>query len=364
MNGARIASRIVLLSALAGVLGCDEEPVQQAERVRAIKPYFVVEPAGGDVRRYSGTISASNTSDLSFAVAGTVKTVAVNKGDRVAKGQVLATLDPKPFALNVQAARSEVNAARAEVTNKRAELDRQRKLFKRGWVAKARLDGAVTEFEAAEGKLNLARSRLGLAERDMRQTRLEAPFDGVIALRDVNPFVEVKIGQKVFQIDSQGAYEVDLSIPDTIIGRLSIGAPVTIDAATVAGCGCRGRITEIGSAAGAANAVPVTAAILEGPNGLLPGMAVEASLVLANNGGPRGFLVPLVAIAPGDKDGRGFVFKYDASGGVVRKTPVTGKGGVRGNLIGITEGVAAGDVIAAAGVSLLRDGQRVKLMGQ
>ena len=240
MNGARIASRIVLLSALAGVLGCDEEPVQKAERVRAIKPYFVVEPAGGDVRRYSGTISASNTSDLSFAVAGTVKTVAVNKGDRVAKGQVLATLDPKPFALNVQAARSEVNAARAEVTNKRAELDRQRKLFKRGWVAKARLDGAVTEFEAAEGKLNLARSRLGLAERDMRQTQLEAPFDGVIALRDVNPFVEVKIGQKVFQIDSQGAYEVDLSIPDTIIGRLSIGAPVTIDAATVAGCGCRG----------------------------------------------------------------------------------------------------------------------------
>ena len=60
---------------------CEEAPVAKSERVRAIKPYYVVEPAGGDVRRYSGTIKASNTSALSFAVAGTVQTVAVKQGD-------------------------------------------------------------------------------------------------------------------------------------------------------------------------------------------------------------------------------------------------------------------------------------------
>lgn len=365
MNGARSFTRAFLLSIFAaGFAACDEEPPERAERVRAIKPYYVVEPAGGDVRRYSGTISASNSSDLSFAVDGTVKTVEVNKGDRVTKGQVLATIDPKPFALNVQAARAEVNAAQAEANNKKAELGRQRQLFKRGWVAKARYDNAVTDFEAAEGKLNLARSRLGLAERDVAHTRLVAPFDGVIAQREVNPFTEVATGKKILQIDSEGALEVDLSIPDTVVGRLSIGAPVTISATTVAGCGCTGRITEIGSEAGAANAVPVTAAILQHPAGLLPGTAVEASVILSSNAGPRGFLVPLVAIAPADKNARGYVFKFDAANGIVRKIAVVGQGGVRGNLIGITEGVEAGDIIAAAGVSLLRDRQRVKLMGQ
>ncbi len=359
-----MARGVVLLIAVVSIAGCDEEPPKKVERIRAIKPYYVVEPAGGDVRRYSGTIVAANTSDLSFAVSGTVQTVEVKKGDRVAKGQVLAKIDPKPYALNVQAANAEVAAARAELNNKRVELDRQRKLFQRGWVAKVVLDRAVAAFEVEESQLNLARSRLGLAERDRAKTRLTAPFAGVIALRDVNPFTEVTKGQSILRIDSDGAFEVDLSIPDSAVGRLSIGAPVTIEAATVQGCGCTGRITEIGSVAGTANAVHVTAAILQSPGGLLPGMAVEASIILSTERGPRGYLVPLVAIAPGDKDGHGYIFKYDAAIGAVRKTSIRGTGAISGNLIAVTEGVKAGDIVAAAGVSLLRDGQPVKLLGQ
>jgi RND family efflux transporter MFP subunit len=338
--------------------------VANTERVRAIKPYHVVEPAGGDVRRYSGTIKASNTSALSFAVAGTVQTVAVKQGDRVTKGQVLATLDPKPFQLNVQAAKAEQATARAEVQNQKAELSRQRQLFDKGWVAKAAMDNAQTAFESADEQLNLARSRLGLEERDLAKTKLRAPFDGVVAKRDIEPFVEVDQGKSIFQIDSKGAYEVELEIPDNLIGRLTVGAPVRIEARAVAGCGCTARVTEIGAVSGAANAVTVTAGILEGPANLLPGTAVEASIILSDNGGARGFMIPLVAVAPGDESAKGYVFKFDSDSGTVRKTPIHGEGNVNGNLIGATKGVSAGDIIAAAGVSFLRDGQRVKLMGQ
>lgn len=353
----------VLLSALI-LTACEDEAPETVERIRAIKPYFVVEPAGGDVRRYSGTITAANTSKLSFAVAGTVQTVEVNQGDRVVKGQVLATLDTKTFDLDVQAAQAQRASAQADFDKSKVDLDRKQQLFQKGWVAKAALDLTLTAFDAAEGGLNLARSRLGLAERERSNARLTAPFDGVISLRDVEPFVEITKGQGIFQIDSEDALEVDISIPDSVVGRLSPGAPVTIEARAVAGCGCSGRITEIGVASGAANAVQVTAAILESPGGLLPGMAVDASVVLANNGDARGFLAPLVAIAPGDAKARGYVFKYDPANGVVRKTPIRGTGAVSDNLIGITEGLESGDIIAAAGVSFLRDGQRVKLLGE
>ncbi len=356
-----------VLIAMCGVFllaACEEEPPPKVERVRAIKPYYVVEPAGGDVRGYSGTIVATNTSALSFAVSGTVQNVEVNQGDRVVKGQILATLDTEPFDLDVAAGQSEVSSAQAEAQNQRLQLERQRKLYEREWVAKAALDQAVATTEAAEGKLNLMRSRLGLIERDRANARLMAPFDGVISSRDVDPFVEVQRGQTVFQLDSEGAFEVEVSIPDSVVGRLTVGMPVTVAAPTVAGCGCTGRITEIGTTAGTANAVPVKAAILESPGGLLPGMAVEAGLVLSDDAGSQGFLVPLVAIAPGDQNARGYVFKYDAANSVVRKTPIVGEGGVSGNLIGVTEGVEPGDVIAAAGVSFLRDGQPVKLLGQ
>ncbi len=64
----RRAVRAAGIGALALVMiGCDEQPTEQVERIRAIKPYYVAEPAGGDVRRYTGKIAASNTSALSFA---------------------------------------------------------------------------------------------------------------------------------------------------------------------------------------------------------------------------------------------------------------------------------------------------------
>ena len=356
----------VVFSAAVMLAGCAEAPPEEAERVRTIKPYFVIEPAGGDVRRYSGTIQASNTSALSFAVGGTVQTVDVNQGDRVLKGQLLATLDAAPFELSLQGARSELASAQADYENQKLELDRQRQLYEREWVAKAAYDRAVAGFEAAEGQLSLARSRLGLAERDVAQTRLTAPFDGVIARRDVEPFTEVQRGEPVFQLDSDGALEVSMSIPDAVVGRLSIGTPITVESLTTDGCGCTGRITEIGSASGTANTVPVTAAILERPNGLLPGTAVDVSVVLSGEAGLQGFMVPLVAVAPGDENAQGYVFKYDAQDGVVRRTPVTNdeNGAVSGNLISVSEGIEAGDIIAGAGVSFLRDGQRVRLMGQ
>ncbi len=351
----------MLVVALAA---CSEAPAEVEERVRAIKPYFVTDPAGGDVRRYSGTISSAKTSALSFAIAGTVATVEVNGGDTVTKGQLLATLDPEPMQLNLNGARSELAAAQAEHEAKKVDLDRQQQLFERGWVAKAALDQATAAFEAAAGQLNLARSRLGLAERDLEKTRLRAPFDGVIALREIEPFVEVKVGDTVLQLDSDGAFEVELSIPDTIVGRLAVGSPVSISSTTIAGCGCTGRITEIGSMSTAANAVPVKAAILQAPPGLLSGMAVEASLALSGNAESRGYMVPLVAIAPGDGTVQGFVFKYDQAEGIVRQTPISGDGPVSGNMLAVSSGVQAGDVLAAAGVGFLRDGQRVKLMGE
>ncbi len=346
------------------VAGCEEAPPEKVERIRAIKPYYVSEPAGGDLRRYSGTISASDSSSIGFAVSGTVKTVIVNSGDQVKKGQILATLDAKNYQLDVQAAKSELKTKQAELKQVRQDIERKRELFKKGWIAKAAFEKTAASLDVAEEALNLSRSRLGLAERELTKTRLTAPFDGVIAERSVDPFTETKPGDQLFRIDTKGTYEVDVSISDSVINRVSVGALVTIDVANVANCGCMGRIIQIGAQAGAANAVPVKATISQSSSQLLPGMAVDVGVVLAREGEARGFLIPLVAIAAGDDKARGYVFKFDQENGVVRKAPIIGEAGIDGNLIGISQGVEPGYILAAAGVSFLRDGQRVKLLGQ
>lgn len=352
-----------LMSALVVLTACSEEAPPPPERVRAIKPYYVSEPAGGELRRYSGSIASSDTSALSFPVGGTVQTVEVAQGDQVQSGQVLATLDPEPFEINVTSARSQLQSAEANYDNQQVNLDRQKELYDRGWVAKAAYDQAKAAYDSAEGDLNLARSRLSSAQRDLNNATLVAPFDGVIAARNVEPFTEVGVGTALFEINSEGALEVDISIPDTLISRVSIGQPVRVDVLNGEECGCSGRITEIGSVAGAANAVTATAALLDAPPQLLPGMAAEVTVMFRTEGSTGGFLVPLVAIAPGPDENTGYVFKFNPDTGTVVKTFVQGET-VRDNLVGLTEGVGPGDIVAAAGVSFLDDGQRVTLIGQ
>ena len=361
----RIATSLIVVAVFA-LSACEEETevAESEERVRAIKTFTVTQPAGGQTRSFSGSLAAAATSSLSFSVGGSTTKVNVTAGDSVQASDVLAELDPEPLMLDVDAARSGLAGAQAAYDEKLADVNRQRTLYEKGWLAKAGLDQALAAFEVAEGEVEIARSKLAAAERDLSKAKLTAPFDGVIASRDVEPFQEVSAGQSLFRINASGAMEVDISVPDSIVGRIAPGSTVAIDVATVTGCGCEGRITEIGVASGAANAVPVTAVLSGAPSGILSGMTAEVTVPLIGGAEQAGFLVPLTAIAPGDEQAKGYVFVFDPEARAVRRTAVSPGQGVMENLVAVASGVKAGDVVASAGVSFLRDGQTVKLLGE
>ena len=355
----------ILPFALASLVlaACEEEPPPVAEQIRAIKTITVTQLATGQERKYSGIVQATDSSSLSFQVSGNVKSVAVERGERVTKGQVLATLDSKPYELNVQAAQAELGKARAVQAEKKLEYVRQKTLYDKGWVAKAALDQALAAYDSARSQVNYAMSQLNLAKRDLGNTKLVAPFVGLIAERSVDPFVEVSTGQKLFEINAEGAIEVAFDIPETTIARITLGMPVGVTFSTNLDCLCTGRITEIGSVAGDANAFPVKAGLIDPPESVRAGMTAQVSIVLESERVETAYLLPLSAIAPGTETRQGFVFIFDPDTSTVRKTLVRGQGATE-NMIAIHEGVKAGDVIAVAGVSFLTDGPTVKLMAR
>jgi RND family efflux transporter MFP subunit len=354
-----------VLVAAAGIFlaACSEEQKRVELPPRAIKAFTITEVASGQTRKFSGIVQATNTSALSFQNGGNVQQVQVNLGDRVRKGQTLAVLDKKPYQLDVQAANAELDRARAILTRQRDEFGRQKKLFSQGWIAKARLDKYEQSYKSADSAVDYARSKLGIAKRDLGNTVLRAPFDGVIAKKSVDPFVEVKAGQKLFEIEASGALEVRFDIPETTISRVTLGMPVTVTFPTAPGKVLQARITEIGSSAGRANAFPVKAGLDDPPSQVRSGMTAEAILLLKQEGTKSAYLVPLAAVAPADKSGQGYVFIFDPKTQKVKKSPIKGKGATD-NFVHVYEGVKAGDIVAAAGVTFLNDGQKVKLMRQ
>ena len=124
-------------------------------------------------------------------------------------------------------------------------------------------------------------------------------------------------------------------------------------------------ISEVGTRAGTGNAFPVRADMLDAPAGLRPGMTAEVTFSMPREDAGiveiEGFLIPMAA-AVAEADDRFSVFVFDPKTSTVSKRPIR-PGGVRDNDLAVLEGLADGDIIATAGVTFLREGQTVTLLG-
>ena len=360
----RVLSLVVLLSLLTA---CNEPPPPPIETVRAIRTITVSEPASGKMRRFSGVVKAADTSNISFEVPGNVQAVKVAVGERVSKGQVLAVLDDRTYRLNVEAAEAGVASAEVGVSDALNDLQRQQRIAAqdRGAITERSLEQAQAAYAGARQNLSYSTSRLNLAKRDLERTTLYAPFEGTVAERHVDPFQEVNRGQKLFVLYVEGLMEAAISIPESEIDQVYLGLPGEIRFPAIAGQINKGIVSEISTVAGAANAFPVRVAIeADADNARIrPGITAEVVLLLGGDDGEESYLIPVGALSPGGADGANYVFVYDVESSTVTRTAIEEEG-IRDSAVVVTSGLKAGDIIAVAGVSFLRDGQKVRLMEQ
>ncbi len=354
-----------VIPALALAACGDDPPPAPSKIVRAIKTYTVTEKSPGQLRKFSGVVRAKDTTELSFQVGGNVQRVAVDIGMRVVRGQFLAALDEAPYVERVRQAEAEVERARAFLADKRKQYESYLALRERDFVSRRRFEEAEAAFEAAKSQLAAAEASLRLARRDLRNTELRAPFDGVIAKREVEPFIEVAPGQTVFVLNAEGAVEVELTVPDTLITYLAPGQRVEVSTPLLGRRDDRetleGTITHVGSEAVTANAFPVKVGVRDPERRLRPGMTAEVSILFKEDDAPA-YLVPIPAIRFPDPDEESpSVFVFDPEASVVRQRPIRIRN-IRDNYAEVVEGVSPGDVIAVAGVSFLYDGREVKLL--
>jgi RND family efflux transporter MFP subunit len=360
MTKQKLKQMIWLLCISVALTACKEKP-EIIEIVRSIKTATVKGQATEKILKFSGQVAAVDSSGLSFQVGGQVASVEVDIGNRVKEGQLLAVLDPEPYELEVDAINAELVKAKNNVTKTKAEYERQKRIFKEGAGAKRFVEVSEYDYKAAGSAVDYEIARLDQAKRDLRKTKLLAPYDGTIAWRAVEPNEEVRAGQKIFEINASGNMQVELAIPETTVDLIHVDDPVTIAYPTLPGESEKGRISEIGSAAVKASAFPVKVALIDPNEKVKPGMTAEASFFIKDENRMPGYLVPFQALLPGTEANRGFVFVFDPQTSTVKKTAVHARGTEEKKAI-VDEGLAEGDIIAVAGVSFLADGMKVKLM--
>ncbi len=155
-----------------------------------------------------GTVQAARRSDLAFQVSGLLIERPVVAGQRIKAGQVLARVDPRDFENRVALEQSRLNLARAD-------FDRFSRL-----LASPASPVTQAEVDRRRAQSEIARLRTAQARKNLEDTTLRAPFDGVVAATLVDNHTQVQVRQPVLQVEASDALEVVINLPERVISRV------------------------------------------------------------------------------------------------------------------------------------------------
>lgn len=319
--------------------------------------------AGQDgARVFTGTVEAGARPALGFELPGEVVEIAVEVGQLVDAGQVLARLDPVALDLQVREARAALTDALARFDEARKDHARQSTLRDRGVVAVAVADRSEAALRSARSQADLALASLQRVADQRDAATLRAPFDGRIADQMVEVAQVVQAGQAVLTIEARGTpVEVTVQVPEAIEARLSVGQEHRVE--TGAGP-LPARIAEIGTRPPGRSTFPITLRIEGGASVPRPGITARVRLSLPRANRP-GVLVPASAVrAEAGQAARVFVYDgADAYQGILRAVSVDVLAYDEDDAR-VSGALAPGTIVATRGTAFLEDGMRVALMGE
>ncbi len=236
---------------------------------------------------------------VSAKISGHVARVLIDDNQVVKSGDVLAEIDPSDFQTRVDSARGKVASDRAEAAKTEADLKRAQALFARDEASKQDMEHAQAAADAATADLAQSEAALRQAELDFSYTRLEAPVDGRVTRKAVEPGAYVSIGQSVLALVPEESWVV-ANFKETQLTRMRKGQPAEIRVDAYPDQRLRGRVDSIQDGTGArfsllpaenatgnfvkvVQRVPVKIVLDDKPSGgrvLAPGMSVEATVDL------------------------------------------------------------------------------------
>ncbi|GFE50659.1 hemolysin secretion protein D [Roseobacter cerasinus] len=375
---------------------------------------FTVEPISSSLRRtYPAIVRPSSEVDLSFRVSGRVTQLPVRAAAQVSEGDLIAALDPRDFETQIVQLESQIDQASAELTALRAgareeeiaaleaavfsaeaQLEqardqeaRTRELVQRGVATSAQLEqdeanlrvaeanlraqteqlrigragGRPEDIAAAEAAIRGLQAQLKVARDNLDDSTLEAPFNGIIARRDIENFTNVQAGQTIALLQALSVVHLAFDVPGPDVTALSangtenIHNEVSFDA--LPGVTFPGEVVEFSVQADAATQTYRGRVAVTVPEDalILPGMVGRVMSTAA--GEEQALMIPMTAVGA-DPSGAPFVWQVGADNTVSQI--LVDLGDMRGDMVAVTEGLAPGDTIVSAGVSRIIDGMTIR----
>jgi len=313
-------------------------PVKSQDIVRSV-------PATGSIFPWQEVIIGAEVGGYRVAE------VLVDVGTRVSKGQPLVRLSGDMLQADLDSKRAALRSAQASEVNAAAALRRGEQVQNSGALSAADLDKLKADNIAAQARVETARADLTTSELRARYGTVVAPDSGVVTSRTVSVGQIAQAGAEMLRMLRQNRVEWRAEVPEAQLSRIKVGQVAAISA--VDGTVLKGRVRAVAPTVQTTNRTGlVYIDIID--EGARPGMFARGEIAAGK--GPA-LLIPVTSVVM--QDGYSYVFVLKDKNVVERRR--VQQVGVHGDDMEVSDGVAAGEVIAVKGAGFLKDGDTVRL---
>ncbi len=341
MRGRRQLWAMAGLGALLALSACGDAPVAPPPKVErpAGETLRVTAQSITDTKAVGAEITTRDQAEALTRIPGILTQLTVREGDSVAKGQRIGMVVDNRLGYESAAFGAQIAAAQAEAARAEAELGRVRFLYQKNVYAKARLDQAVAAARAANAQVTAARAQQGAVTSVAGQGAILVPTAGRVLRADVPQGSAVSAGMSVATITA-GPPVVRLDLPESLAGKVRIGALITLDDAELPSGSHQGQVVQVYPAI-TGGRVRVDATV-PGLASTAIGRRVSARVAVGERSAlviPRRFV--------STRYGMDFV-EVMARGGAVSSVPVQLAPTGSADTVEVLSGLVAGDTLFAA----------------
>jgi RND family efflux transporter MFP subunit len=345
------------LASAALLSACDRAVETPAPEVRPVRVVKVETRAAGDTVTLTGAVQAENEINQSFRIDGRLIERAVNIGDTVRPGQLIARLDPQNEETSLQAARAQLAAARAQKTEADNMFVRMRDLVAENAVSRAQFDQAEANRIAAESRVESAQSQVTLADNRLSYTRLAATTGGIVTAQGAEEGEVVGAGRMIVQLAREGARDAVFDVPARVKDAAPANPEITVLLTSDPQVTATGRVREI-----APRADPVTGTfrvkvrLNKPPPAMRLGATVTGRMKITAT---PSIEIPPSAVVRSDRQAAVWIVDPKTSTVAARTIEIRSSDPHR---VEVAAGLNPGDLVVTAGVQALRAGQKVRLL--
>jgi membrane fusion protein (multidrug efflux system) len=304
----------------------------------------------------SGSLDAELNATVRAQIAGSIISTNADVGQTVGKGQTLGRIDASGLQDAYLSAKSAVSSAQTTYAMAQRNLQRSETLLQAGAIAQRDLETAQTQASGAQAALEDARSRLATATKNFDNTRIVAPFDGIISQRSVSPGDVVQPGGALFTVVDPSTMRLVAAVPSDQLAMVKVGTDVAFSVTGYAGQEFHGRVTRISpSVDPTTRQVQIIVSIPNKGHTLITGLYADGRVSSSTQ---NGIVVPISAVDT--RMQRPAVVKIQ-DGKVTRVDVALGMRDPNTETVEITHGVSAGDTLLVAAAQGITPGTPVRV---